>query len=256
MSRLAFFSAFLLCLLFFSCDEDNPSSSSPKQGYLFVTGGYLGTVGANIIAQAYPEKVPSVAVNGQPLKPIIGSYIYWELMGLPATSIVNYSIDSDGDNLEGSFAIPAAITQVTCNGIECIDYYINYEQTPVSVSGSYTFSWSAVNASAFLIDYVYVLEDSTVYEFGKYVTSSSFVISSTGSLPWIDFYVSVCGSPEIVAGSTPNNSSSKAFIYYNISGPRFNADCSISASQPERKKLFSEIDKEKQFKILLDKIPE
>jgi hypothetical protein len=229
-----------------SCDDTSPTaSSSNKFGVVASTWGSSGKVDVYFISNNIPEKIPAFTVNNQDVAPTFeDGFLYWEVENVNSGSTVNYTINYDGTALSGSFVIPGSVTLVTCNGAQCNNYYANSQTTDILKSNSYTFSWTASNASSYMISYDYTDGDEDVYKYDIFTNATDFTVTPSDSIRWgIDFYVAVYGSNQIKAGRTPDVSSSNAYVYHDIRGPRFNADIDVVSSLSKRMIQDSQLEK-------------
>ena len=237
-SQIAGFVALLSTIFFgISCDDTAPTaSSSNKLGVIASTWGSSGKVDVYFISNNTPEKIPAFTVNNQDIPPTFeDGFLYWEVENVNSGSTVNYTINYDGTPLSGSFVIPGAVTLVTCNGSQCNNYYANSQTTDILKSNSYTFSWTASNANSYMISYYYSDGDKSVDKWDVFTTATDFTVTPSDSIRWgIDFNVAVYGSNQIKAGRTPDVSSSNAYVYHDIRGPRFNADIDVVSSLSKR----------------------
>jgi len=95
-----------------------------------------------------------------------------------------------------------------------------------------------------MISYYYSDGDKSVSKWDVFTTATDFTVTPSDSIRWgIDFNVAVYGSNQIKAGRTPDVSSSNAYVYHDIRGPRFNADIDVVSSLSKRMIQDSQLEK-------------
>jgi hypothetical protein len=212
------------------CNTSNPVSDTSKIGFTISTQASMYN-DSLIIVQIYTPiilpRIPVVTVNGKPADSTINFASSWVFRGFKIGDTVSYRISLEDDTLDGQFSIPGRIDSVFCNGQYMQNQGRDAWVIPIDTATQLVFTWKSGNSGRYLAGYY-----GSAFMFGKWgiiLSDKTITIRPDSNVDphitskYFYFSVSTYTGNSYVDGSPADNVSRRIAVYYDITGPEYQA---------------------------------
>jgi hypothetical protein len=205
--------------------------------------GPQASVDITVCADRLPDSMPTIVFCGKVPDALGPSPFSWGFTGIPADSLIPWSIAVGTDTARGLVRIPPAVDSVWCNGVYVSPKTIRnatLSAVNINLDSIFRFTWKSTEvASGFLFSYAIGAYNSNYqlnsWQSGSnlYVKSDSLALKDANAIlsynpVYLEFSVANAAPAALQANAKPAVSAGAISAYYDVRGPEYQCFLSVA----------------------------